>query len=239
MTGALRPNRVQKTVCREAVAEALGDAAADEVLRETGIVNLLDMLPAGPRDLEVLREELQPFVDLYRVLLARTDRETALRVTRRAIIESGVTSHAHDAVTQGRASGGRPAMHQPMAPEPPSGKGLKLTSPPPVGFQASAEDLARQFEVAMSYFSCTGTLLAYTPEYVRFHITGCNWVRAMQAAGAPELIPFFCETDERFMDHHPTHRLVRPTAIGLGDEHCDFHYVPRSAATTTRQGGSS
>jgi hypothetical protein len=130
-------------------------------------------------------------------------------------------------------------MHQPIEPEPADagGKGLQLTSPPPPGFQATQEELTRQFDVAMSFFSCQGHLLAYTPEYVRFHITGCNWVRAMQAAGAPELIPFFCETDERFMDHHPTHRLVRPTAIGLGDDHCDFEYVPRSAGKTTRQGG--
>jgi hypothetical protein len=239
MIGALRPNRVQKAICREAVAEVLGDAVADAVLRETGIAGLLDMLPAGPRDLEALTEELQPFVDLYRTVRARADQETALRVARRAIVESGVTSHAHDAVTQRQASGGRPAMHQPIEPEPADvgGKGLKLTSPPPPGFQATQEELTRQFDVAMSFFSCQGHLLAYTPEYVRFHITGCNWVRAMQAAGAPELIPFFCETDERFMDHHPTHRLVRPTAIGLGDDHCDFEYVPRSAGKTTRQGG--
>jgi hypothetical protein len=239
MGGAVRPNRVQKAVCREAITEVLGDTVADAVLRETGIAGLLDMLPAGPRDLEALTEELQPFVDLYRAVLARADRETALRVARRAIVESGVTSHAHDAVAQRQSSGGRPAMHQPIEPEPADagGKGLQLTSPPPPGFQATQEELTRQFDVAMSFFSCQGHLLAYTPEYVRFHITGCNWVRAMQAAGAPELIPFFCETDERFMDHHPTHRLVRPTAIGLGDDHCDFEYVPRSAGKTTRQGG--
>ena len=221
MTGALRPNRVQKAVCREAVAEALGAPAADAVLRETGIVKLVDMVPAGPRDLDALTAELQPFVDLYRAMLKRTDRDTTLRVVRRAIIQSGVNSHAHDVVAQ---------------PEAPGGKGLMLTSPPPPGFRATKEELAEQFDVAMSFFSCQGHLLAYTPEYVRFHITGCNWVRAMQAAGAPELIPFFCETDERFMDHHPTHRLVRPTAIGLGDDHCDFEYVPRSAATTPHRG---
>lgn len=241
MSGALRPNRVQKAVCRDAVADALGHAAADAVMQETGIWRLLDMLPAGPRDLEALTEELQPFVDLYRAVRSRTDQETALRVARRAIVESGVTSHAHDAVTQRQASGGRPAMHQPIEPEPldVGGKGLNLTSPPPPGFQATQEELTQHFDVAMSFFSCQGHLLAYTPDYVRFHITGCNWVRAMQAAGAPELIPFFCETDERFMDHHPTHRLIRPTAIGLGDDHCDFQYVPRSAGDTTRQGGSS
>ncbi len=239
MGGTLRPNRVQKAVCREAVAGALGEQAAEAVLRETGIAGLPDMLPAGPRDLAALSEELQPFVDLYRAVLARTDRETALRVARRAIVESGVTSHAYDAVAQRQAAGGRPAMHQPIEPEEPAakGKGLNLTSPPPPGFQAGPEEVAQQFDVAMSYFSCQGKMLVYTPEYVRFHITGCNWVRAMQGAGAPELIPFFCETDERFMDHHPTHRLERPTAIGLGDDHCDFQYVPRSTAKTPHQGG--
>jgi L-2-amino-thiazoline-4-carboxylic acid hydrolase len=47
----------------------------------------------------------------------------------------------------------------------------------------------------------------------------------MHAEGTPELIVFFCETDERFMDGHPTHRLERPTAIGLGDACCDFQFV--------------
>ncbi len=224
----MRPNRVQKAVCREAVAEVLGRDAAEIVLHEAGIAGLSDVLPAGPRDLAALSVELQPFVDLYRALLARTDRETALRVSRRAIVESGVTSHAHDAVAQRQA--GREAQ-EPAA----AGKGLNLTSPPPPGFRATQEELTQQFDVAMSFFSCQGQLLAYTPDYVRFHITGCNWVRAMQGAGAPELIPFFCETDERFMDHHPTHRLERPTAIGLGDDHCDFTYVPRSAAKTPHQ----
>jgi hypothetical protein len=50
----------------------------------------------------------------------------------------------------------------------------------------------------------------------------------MQASGAPELIAFFCETDERFMDGHPTHQLIRPTAIGVGDDQCDFQFVRSS-----------
>ncbi|MCL6554666.1 MAG: L-2-amino-thiazoline-4-carboxylic acid hydrolase, partial [Firmicutes bacterium] len=113
---------------------------------------------------------------------------------------------------------------------------LNVTSPPPAGFTASPEALERRFATAMQFFSCEGQLLAYTPAEVRFHITSCNWVRAMERAGAPELIPFFCETDERFMDGHPTHRLVRPTAIGLGDDHCDFQFVP-NARSTTASGG--
>ncbi|MGH2405728.1 MAG: L-2-amino-thiazoline-4-carboxylic acid hydrolase [bacterium] len=221
-----RPNRVQASVCRRAVVDALGEAAAEAVMRETGIDRLPESLPLGPRDLETLGRELQPFVDLYRVVLARSDRETALRVARYAILESGRVSHAGDASAQRKAvTAGTTAA-----------AGLNLTSPPPPGFQASPEEIERQFDVGMSYFSCQGRLLAYTPDYVRFHITDCNWVRAMQRAGVPELIPFFCETDERFMDGHPTHRLVRPTAIGLGDDHCDFQYIPRSAKTPPQEG---
>ena len=67
----------------------------------------------------------------------------------------------------------------------------------------------------------------YTPQSVRFFVTQCNWCEAMNRAGAPELIPIFCETDERFMDDHPTHKLVRPTAIGLGHSRCDFQFVPK------------
>jgi len=222
-----RPNRVQGSVCRRALADALGEAAAEAVIRETGIDQLPERLPLGPRDLDALGRELQPFVDLYRAVLARSDRETALRVARDAILESGRVSHAGDASAQREAvTSGAPAA-----------SAMNLTSPPPQGFQASPEELERQFDEGMSYFSCRGRLLAYTPDYVRFHITDCNWVRAMQRAGAPELIPFFCETDERFMDGHPTHRLIRPTAIGLGDDHCDFQYVPRSAETTPRREG--
>lgn len=216
-----RPNRVQAAVCRRAVADALGEATAEAVMRETGIDALPKRLPVGARDLDALGRELRPFVDLYRAVLARSDRETALRVARHAIVESGRVSHAGDASAQ------REVVTAGAATD--AGAGLNLTSPPPPGFHASPEEMERQFDVAMSYFSCRGKLLAYTPDYVRFHITDCNWVRAMERAGVPELIPFFCETDERFMDGHPTHRLDRPTAIGLGDDHCDFRYVPRSA----------
>jgi hypothetical protein len=205
---------VQREVCRRVVSEALGAAAAEAVLREAGISDLPDRLPSGPRDLDALHAELQPFVDLYRAVLARAGRDVALSVARRAIIESGVTSHAHATIAQEHAKAF-------AADEP-----LNLTSPPPPGFQSSAEELERGFDLAMKFFSCEGRLLAYSSEEVRFHVTGCNWVRAMERAGAPELIPFFCETDERFMDRHPTHRLLRPTAIGLGHTHCDFQFLP-------------
>lgn len=102
---------------------------------------------------------------------------------------------------------------------------LNLTSPPPEGFSMSDTDLQAGFDLAMAHFSCEGRLIEYTPQRVQFHVTGCNWCAAMQNAGAPELIPFICETDERFMDNHPTHRLRRPTAIGLGHTHCDFQFV--------------
>ncbi len=232
----MRPNRVQKQVCRHAIAAALGEVEAEAVLRQTGIADLPDLLPAGPRDLDTLLKELQPFVDLYRAVLARADREVALTVARRAIVDSGLQSHAHDAQSQ-PAGVSPPAAAQPQTAVPGEGHGLNLTSPPPPGFRASPEVLRREFDVAMDFFSCEGDLLAYTPDYVRFHITGCNWCRAMERAGAPELIPFFCETDERFMDHHPTHRLDRPTAIGLGDTRCDFQYVPRTAGKSEHRGG--
>ncbi|MDQ7828869.1 MAG: L-2-amino-thiazoline-4-carboxylic acid hydrolase [Armatimonadota bacterium] len=230
-----RPHRVQKAVCRRAVAAALGEEAAAAILRETGIAALPEDLPAGPRDLAALRRELQPFVDLYRAVLARSDRETALRVARDAIVGSGLRSHAEAAAAQRRAMASTPAgadWWTDAAPGPP----LNLTSPPPPGFRAPQDVLARQFDRAMEHFSCRGELLTYTPEVVRFRITACNWVRAMQEAGTPELIPFFCETDERFMDDHPTHRLERPTAIGLGDDHCDFRFVPRKGRSADGEG---
>jgi hypothetical protein len=218
----MRPHRVQKAVCRRAVAEALGEAEAEAVLREAGIATLPDVLPTAPRDLEALGRELQPFVDLYRAVRGRAGGEVALAVARRAIVESGRVSHARAAERQRTAD-------EPDGP-------LDVTSPPPPGFAASPEALGRRFEIAMRFFSCEGRLLAYTSEEVRFHITSCNWVRAMERAGAPELIPFFCETDERFMDGHPTHRLVRPTAIGLGDERCDFQFVRNDRSAMHREG---
>jgi hypothetical protein len=197
------------------VSATLGEATANNILVESGVDDLPDELPSGPRDLEALARELQPFVDLYRVLLKHTDREMALQIMRRAIIESGAVSHASDAT--------------PSQP-PPAGGGdvrpLNLTSPPPEGFVMSDGDMQESFKLAMAYFSCEGELLAYSPERVRFRVTSCNWCKAMQNAGAPELIAFICETDERFMDNHPTHRLRRPTAIGLGDDFCDFQFVP-------------
>jgi hypothetical protein len=230
----LRPNRVQRQVCRRAVAAALGDDVAEAVLRETGIADLPEELPAEPRDLDALARELQPFVDLYRAVLARSTRETALQVSRQAIVGSGMTSHASDAAAQQTQTDEPTTLAGRGPAAPPSGRGLNLTSPPPPGFRATPEELQREFEIALQFFSCDGRLLAYTPEFVNFQITGCNWVRAMERAGAPELIPFFCETDERFMDGHPTHRLERPTAIGLGDSHCNFRFVPRAGGAGAR-----
>jgi hypothetical protein len=211
MGAALRPNRVQARVCRQAIAEVLGDETAAAILRQAAITDLPESLPAAPRDLSALSKELQPFVDLYRALLSRTNRETALSIVRRAIVHSGAVSHAHAAA----------------APRAAAEEGLSLTSPPPPGFRSTPEELERGFAMAMDFFSCEGRLLAYTPEVVRFHVTDCNWCRAMEQAGAPELIEFFCETDERFMDHHPTHRLELPTTIGRGGSHCDFRFVPQ------------
>jgi hypothetical protein len=212
-----RPHRCQAAACRAALADAFGPAQAEEILAASGVAELPTSLPAGPRDLAALAAELRPFVALYRELLRRCDRATALAVARRAIIDSGVASHA-------AAEGSQAA--QPLAP----GEPLVLTSPPPPGFSAGAEALQAGFDLAMRSFSCSGELLAYTPELVHFTVTDCNWCRALSDEGAPELIAFFCETDERFMDGHPTHRLIRPGAIGLGSARCDFVFVPLEAA---------
>jgi hypothetical protein len=223
MGAPLRPNRVQPRVCRRVLAEALGAAAAAAVLEETAIAGLPEWVAVGPRDLAALAAELDPFVRLYRALLARTDRATALAVARRAIVESGAIGHAHAAVAQ---RGG-------------DEEGLNLTSPPPPGFRAPADELERRFALAMRQFSCEGRLLAYTPETVHFHVTDCNWCRAMHDAQTPELIEFFCETDERFMDHHPTHRLELPGTIGRGHAHCDFRFIPRGTHVRRDSGGAS
>jgi hypothetical protein len=217
MRAHLRPHRVQKAVCRRAVADALGEEIAEAALREAGIDRLPETLPAAPRDLQTLSAELEPFVALYRVVLARAGSDVALAVARRAIVESGRVAHADAAEAQRRAAGGEDDRDAP----------LNVTSPPPPGFRADAAEVERRFALAMDFFSCEGQLLAYAPEEVRFHISACNWVRAMERAGTPELIPFFCETDERFMDGHPTHRLVRPEAIGLGNARCDFRFIPK------------
>ncbi len=223
MGATRRPNRVQPRVCRQAVAEALGDDTAAAILQQAAIADLSEWAAVGPRDLQALSAELDPFVRLYRLLLQRTDRATALAIVRRAIVESGAVGHAHDAVAQRGAAE----------------EGLNLTSPPHAGFQASPDELERAFTTAMRQFSCEGRLLAYTPDVVRFHVTDCNWCRAMEQAGAPELIEFFCETDERFMDYHPTHRLELAGTIGRGHPHCDFHFVRRAARDTRDSGGAS
>ena len=208
----MRPNRVQSIICQQVLAKTLGEPEARRLLQMADIDQLPTLLPAGPRDLSTLAHELQPFVTLYRALQTALDLDQAivLGLIRQCIIESGLVSHTSDATAAASAQA------QP----------LNLTSPPPEGFVMAEEDVQRGFELAMSYFSCEGQLIKYSPQRVQFHITGCNWCKAMQNAGAPELIPFICETDERFMDGHPTHRLRRPTAIGLGDSHCDFQFVP-------------
>jgi L-2-amino-thiazoline-4-carboxylic acid hydrolase len=204
-------NRFHAGVCQRVLAAELGAAAAARICTEAGVADLPTVLPAGPRDFDALARELQPFVDLYRSLLGHTSREAALALIRACIIDSGSVSHSAEASAS-------EAAHTPQP--------LTLTSPPPAGFSMPDDEMQAGFDLAMRFFSCEGELLNYTPEHVRFHVTQCNWCEAMRAAQAPELIPFFCETDERFMDAHPTHRLVRPTAIGLGHTHCDFQFVP-------------
>jgi hypothetical protein len=259
MGGGLRPNRVQKAVCREVLAAALDPGTAEAVLDETGISGLPDLLPEGPRDLAALSRELQPFVHLYRAVLARAGQAAALSATRQAIIRSAAVGFSRAAEVQlaevqgvevrQDAPARAAASHEPARSDSADGaasftgqpvavRGLNLTSPPPPGFRAPAEELRRRFDVSMEFFSCEGRLLEYTPDRVRFHVTACNWVRAMQNAGAPELISFFCESDERFMDGHPTHRLDRPTAIGLGHTHCDFQFVPRDGTEDPVSGGT-
>ena len=210
----MRLNRVQPAACRAAITERLGAAIAEQVLAATGIANLPAVLPSGPRDFAALAAELQPFVHLYRELEQRAGRTTALEIARRAIIDSGLASHAAE-----ETSGGQ-------QPQPGAGQPLTLTSPPAHTPNLAPAELESSFNLAMAFFSCQGTLFSYTPDRVHFHVTHCNWCGVLQAAGAPELIPFFCETDEHFMDTHPTHRLMRPTAIGLGHSYCDFQFVP-------------
>ena len=223
----MRPNRVQPKVCLQVLQDALGEQLASDILRESGVDQLPTLLPSTPRDLDALARELQPFVNLYRCLQQYTDQENALRLIRVCIIQSGLVSHSADQerleIGDSRLIAESPnsnlQSHNLQSP-------LNLTSPPPAGFAMSDEDLQAGFALAMAHFSCEGRLIEYTPQLVQFHITGCNWCAAMRNAGAPELISFICETDERFMDNHPTHRLRRPTAIGLGDSHCDFQFVP-------------
>jgi hypothetical protein len=209
----MRPNRVQPAVCRAIIVEALGPVIAEAIIIESGVAALPAQLPSGPRDLGQLQAELAPFVALYRALLERVDRESALVLIRRAIIESGFIAH-HDDVTQ---------LQQPL----PGPQPLTLTSPPPPEAHFSPKELTTGFALAMASFSCEGELLAYSHEMVRFKVTNCNWCRALERLGAPELIAFVCETDERFMDGHPTHTLRRPTAIGLGHDCCDFQFMRR------------
>ena len=212
---SLRPNRVQPVVCQRIIADVLGADEATRLCHLAGLADLPERLLSGPRDLTALSHELQPFVDLYRALQTSVDQTQSLALIRTCIINSGLVSHASDADTPDTSTRRTPATP------------LNLTSPPPAGFTISATALQSGFDLAMQHFSCEGILIEYSPDRVQFHITGCNWCKAMHNAGAPELIPFICETDERFMDEHPTHRLRRPTAIGLGDSHCDFQFAPK------------
>lgn len=216
----MRPNRVQPAVCQRILTEALGQTTALHILHTAHIDELPMLLPSGPRDLPKLSHELQPFTDLYRALQAHVEQTVALQMIRRCIVDSGLVSHASD-TDSNLQSPNSSEITEVQSPQP-----LNLTSPPPEGFSMPPDELQRGFELAMQHFSCEGQLIEYSPQRVQFHITGCNWCKAMQDTGTPELIPFICETDERFMDDHPTHRLRRPTAIGLGDTHCDFQFVP-------------
>ncbi|MGQ0569677.1 MAG: L-2-amino-thiazoline-4-carboxylic acid hydrolase [Armatimonadota bacterium] len=219
----LRPNRVQPSVVQAILSEALGQEAAAAILKHAGIAGLPDHVPSGPRDLDLLAAELAPFVRLYRTLQERIDTKSALALVRRAIIESGLVTHSADVTAQQTAvAAGRQEEYPHTAREV---EPLNLVSPPPPGFSMPPEALQSAFNLAMQYFSCTGELLTYTAEEVRFHITGCNWCRAMERLGAPELIEFFCETDEHFMDTHPTHRLRLPSTIGRGGHRCEFQFV--------------
>lgn len=208
-----RPNRFQAQACQHILAEQLGPAIATSVLVAAGVADLPAVLPAGPRSRAQLTAELAAFVRLYHALQRTCNAATALALIRRCIIESGAVSHSEAAQSQASAT---------LAP----GQPLNLTSPPVPGFNATPAQLKAGFELAMQFFACDGELLAYTPELVHFSVTHCHWCNAMHDLDAPELIPFFCETDERFMDGHPTHTLVRPSAIGLGDQCCDFRFVP-------------
>ena len=210
----MRTNRFQSTVCRSILSAELGAERAEALLIESGADMRPALLPSGPRDLAALSAELKPFVDVYRALQRSMPQARALALIRDCVIESGKDSHSSEATPQPE-----PAQEAPP---------LNLTSPPKPGFALPGQELERRFQTAMRFFSCEGELDHYTPQSVRFFVTQCNWCEAMKRASAPELIPIFCETDERFMDDHPTHKLVRPTAIGLGGKRCDFQFVPRS-----------
>jgi L-2-amino-thiazoline-4-carboxylic acid hydrolase len=208
----MRTNRFQVSVCLDILSAAFDPATARAMLESAHAMAIPATLPSGPRDLAALSRELQPFVDVYRALQLRVPHEQAIALIRQCIIDSGAVSHA--ATSESAPS----AQSQP----------LNLTSPPAPGFSLPPDELAARFDTAMQFFSCEGELEHYTPERVRFFVTECNWCEAMRRAKAPELIPIFCETDERFMDDHPTHKLIRPTAIGLGDKRCDFQFVART-----------
>ncbi len=209
----MRTNRFQSTVCRDILTAEFDAERAEALLAETGANAPPALLPSGPRDLAALAAELQPFVDVYRALQQVVPQVRALALIRDCVIESGKVSHSGEAA--------------PQAPEQQDSPPLNLTSPPAPGFALPDDELERRFQSAMRFFSCEGELDHYTSQSVRFFVTQCNWCEAMNRANAPELIPIFCETDERFMDDHPTHKLARPTAIGLGHTRCDFQFVPR------------
>jgi hypothetical protein len=236
---SLRPNRVQPPIVRAVLEDALGPAAADEILEALDFGSVPTLRPAGPRDIASLRDELRPFSKLYRALSGRVGAASALAHARAAIVRSGLEAHAamreaqEAELTESPRGEGAPRIGRPdggpdpgpdSEHEPPP---LNVVSPPSPSFHMAPGELQSSFGRAMAYFACDGRLFRYDADEVRFHITRCGWCRAMELEGTPELIEFFCETDERFMDEHPTHRLTLNGTIGRGAAVCDFRFSRR------------
>jgi hypothetical protein len=219
----LRPHRVQRRVVQAVLSERWSPDEVADILDRSGIAALPEEIPAGPRDLDALMQELEPFVRLYRILQERLDTAGALALVRLAIVRSGLVSHASEPAAHAvtiEAGAGRSTEVRP----------LNLVTPPPPGFAMTQEALDRGFAAAMAHFSCEGRLLVYAPDEVRFSITMCHWCTVMERLAAPELIEFFCETDERFMDGHPTHELRLATTIGRGGQTCEFRFARRTGS---------
>ncbi|MBM3451021.1 MAG: hypothetical protein FJX78_08620 [Armatimonadetes bacterium] len=230
----LRPNRFQSHLVASILANALGPDVAEQVLAGAGAADLPALSPSAPRDLDALAGELRPFSSLYRALEERLPKAEALALVRLAILRSSSAAHLAMAEAQIAAADeiAAPARGPSDAAfdEPP----LNVVSPPAPSFQMPLEKQAAPFDRAMAYSACRGTLFRYDSEEVRFHVTDCHWCRAMEREGTPELIEFFCETDARFMDDHPTHRLRLSSTIGRGGAVCDFRFVRRDGAQEER-----
>lgn len=212
----MRPHRIQRRIAAAEVAAVLGPEASAAALAESGIDRLPDELPSGPRPLAALQAELAPAVRLYEALLRRLPRESALAVLRRVIIRSGLVAHGDEAARQ--------------AADP---HDISLTSPPPGPVTLSQAELQAAFAAQLAFFSCEGELHVYSPEELAFTITRCNWCTALANLGAPELTPFFCETDQLSMEGHPTHDFTRPHTIQAGDGYCDFRFKKREEQTNS------